>query len=208
MVKQKTTQAKKTTKARKTASKTAKKKAAAKKSTAVPTHVTKRQVIKALEKEFLIAGFFVFNDQMTTVGTCGVCAVGAVLRSRGLENDRIYKLTSWWQNGCSIAQESAAEPEKIPELLEKGDYMSALSTKFEDMLKNNPEKHFVEELNPHGQIVYRRVFESSIADLGYSEVVRTFLVPTPAQRKRLVAWVEKNFPNRVPLFAPKSKETT
>lgn len=158
----------------------------------LPEFVSKKKIIKALQTEFLSAGQFVKNGYLPEVGTCGVCAVGAVLRSVGQTDIQI----------AYIAREIAPAPRvgrnKIGELLEKRGYMSALSSYFEEMLRNNKAKYFVERCcdrddNNRTLISYVKAAESATNTISMQ-------VPTKLQRKRLIAFVEKNFPNRVRLI--------
>lgn len=130
----------------------------------LPKYVLKKTIIRALKTEPLQTGQFVEKPDLRKVGDCNVCAVGAVLRATGATNYQIAKHTGWANGGVCIF--SCESQRRIIQLLERKDYMSALSSYFEDLV---------------------------------------FGEPTKAQRRKLIAFVEKNFPNRVPLVAPKAQ---
>lgn len=90
--------------------------------------VTKQQVMQALATEPLLPGNFVLLSNETTGkfgSVCPVCAVGAVIRSIGIENYDIHKVA---QNNTKHDLITHGNPIK---LLQNGKPWNALSVFFE-----------------------------------------------------------------------------
>lgn len=96
--------------------------------------ITKKDVLKAIRTENLTSGQFIepkfdFSKEVFD-STCKVCAVGAVLRTIGVEDQDIN------DTACDITSITGSG-HAIPELLKRKDYMSALSCKFESMARGS-----------------------------------------------------------------------
>jgi len=104
--------------------------------------ITKELVIKALKTEPLACGKWIHDkirtDDVTVpaprtrAGKCRVCAVGAVLRKHGLNNDQIYRAG---QELTSEGYINGDDAKKTAEHLSRKLYMHALSNEFERLSK-------------------------------------------------------------------------
>lgn len=92
--------------------------------------ITQQDILKAIKKEKLKGGSFIHRNKRDKVDAkCKVCAVGAVLRQKEIENENILDVAS---NICSSNVSSGGYLEWY---LEDRDYLSALSIKFERLYK-------------------------------------------------------------------------
>lgn len=92
--------------------------------------VTKKEIIKALRTEKLLkAGTFIEKNPLGEV--CNVCAVGAILRSKGLNYDQIdtYGSNLSFNNVEGVCGDGGMK--EILGLVNKGRYMAALSSFYE-----------------------------------------------------------------------------
>lgn len=111
------------------------------------TTITKKEILKALETEPLEQGHWVALEGLPTVGTCRVCAVGAVLRHCGLTNVEISEYAGQVVRAQSIDRNLT---------LEDGDWVSALSDIFERSGKKAAIR-FVQERFPDKVSIDRKV---------------------------------------------------
>lgn len=90
--------------------------------------VTKEEIIEAIETEPLRAGSWFYDyDHTTNFETCSVCAVGAVLRRAGLkERDEL-------DIDLEVCNDEYFGLYKLKDALSCGNFMGALSIKFEDL---------------------------------------------------------------------------
>lgn len=113
-------------------------------------YVTKKTILKAIATEPLIGGSFVLSADDERKD-CSVCAVGAVLRRAGMKNSEIYDFGRVMVDSGPCANRE----ESIPEVLKDGEFLHALSLKFEaqsdrtgygkrtrNVLANFVKKHF------------------------------------------------------------------
>lgn len=97
-------------------------------------YITKQTILKAIKTEPLKPGSFVLleGDLVSDDPSCSVCAVGAVLRKAGMNNNRInrfgIKLVDY--NSCS-----SSSVYRLPALLEEKRYLHALSVKYENLAR-------------------------------------------------------------------------
>lgn len=100
------------------------------------TRITKAQVLEAIANEPLWPGNWValFIPQDQTPDNCNVCAVGAVLRHKGLPRDEITQAGDQLLDRGDISSEYW---ENIPVLLKDKLYLNALSVKFEYLCEDH-----------------------------------------------------------------------
>ena len=87
--------------------------------------ISRDDILQAIDKERLIAEDWVGYD--IDRPDCPVCAVGAVLRGAGLENQEIMDRAGAITGGAFIASKS------LPAALGAGNWLGALSIKWERM---------------------------------------------------------------------------
>jgi len=137
--------------------------------------ISKRTVIKALTKEPLKAGNWVtiprdedgvrINNYNSV--SCPVCAVGAVLRNSGIKTNSGIDIA-----GHNLTDYGAvADLEEVDDELSKGNYLNALSCKFEGLCDERA----------------NRLGVSTSSDL-HPNSLRPI-------RKQLIEFVKENFPN-------------
>lgn len=125
--------------------------------------ITKEEVIEALQKEQLAAGDWI---EYWSRPDCHVCAVGAVLRKKGIPNSRISR------EAVRVTNEDSVCVASTQEALDAGHWLTALSRFFEQMIRS--------------RLSYPRFF---------SEVKIEDREPTAEERVQLIEFVEKNLPN-------------
>lgn len=149
--------------------------------------VTKKQIIHAIKTEPLISGFWIRPKYIGTEKDCPVCAVGAVLRAAGanaLEIDDYGSNLVAYHDG--VAGKVRAEGLRLSVYQAKnGDYMAALSTRFEAIADDN-----YCDLEPPPTVLDRDIGTPDFTNLKYA---------SNKVRRNLVKFVEKHFPNKVTL---------
>jgi hypothetical protein len=98
--------------------------------------ITKEEIIKALKTEKLLySGSFIDRNQQSEV--CAVCAVGSVLRSKGLEYDQIDAYGTNLIDNNKEDLGGFGDMEQVSQLLSKNRYMAALSCFYEMIAQEN-----------------------------------------------------------------------
>lgn len=97
--------------------------------------ITRDDVLRAIEQEPLMPDSWVQNIH---IDGCPVCAVGAVLREKGLENMDIGIVARRVTRGQFIPSASS-----LPRQLAEGNYLGALSMQFERMCEVAPKDVFI-----------------------------------------------------------------
>jgi hypothetical protein len=100
--------------------------------------ITRKQVLEAIRTEKLHAGAFLRPryegvDRYMEDSRCEVCAVGAVLRHVGIPNSEINDRAS---NLLTVEAGWTSDSDEFEEL-EDGNFLAALSIKFEKLVKKN-----------------------------------------------------------------------
>lgn len=121
--------------------------------------IKRAQILKALRTEPLRQGHFVESDLLPEIGTCNVCAVGAVLRSAGVPDRAINGVAVQPQvigfaDCCFDSSNKAEQKLELAEDLAERRYLAALSKVFEAAPKRTAKaqaiafvkKHFPKEI--------------------------------------------------------------
>lgn len=176
--------------------------------------ITKAQIIKALETEPLVAEKWVQNNNLNFKGSCGVCAVGAVLRSAcKLKNNEIEDgaHSSIGEYGILTMRVNRATANNVSFHINNGEYMLALSEMFESMMAEVDEVSYVNDVRGK-KVIFRKATAAEMRanDAWYYNVDETkrplkieeFRVATKAHRRKLILFVKKNFPVKIELQLP------
>lgn len=108
--------------------------------------ITHERIIKALRTEPLKSGHWVENPDLEEVGNCGVCAVGAVLRSCRFTNNKINAVGDIL---LDYIEYRGSMQDSIENALASQQWMVALSNAFEffdryrDLSKDNDRRSVV-----------------------------------------------------------------
>lgn len=112
--------------------------------------VTRKEILKAIRTEPLKAGTWIHDRKVTLDNgsgislqtsvadkKCKVCAVGAVLRQKGIPDDKIFWAADslFCDTGSSECDSDASDEGNPLQNVKDGHYMAALSSKFEQLSK-------------------------------------------------------------------------
>lgn len=90
--------------------------------------IKRREILKAIRTERLKAGSFIQHSYGEYTDKCKVCAVGAVLRQKGIDNNDIDTVAYWATGDGDVTEHG-----NFKMALAEKNYLSALSIKFEQL---------------------------------------------------------------------------
>jgi len=132
--------------------------------------ITRSDVLRAIAKEPLKPGAYVRSDGKDP-GDCSVCAVGAVLRYKGLHNDRLQSAGDYVTQGKAVIDFAPGRSwhTTVETELEKKNYLGALSCFYEKIAPSRSRirdrlRKWVQENLPTGVIYDGETEEDEDAD--------------------------------------------
>lgn len=138
--------------------------------------LTRNMIVKALKTENLKAGTWVTSKNKKV---CGVCAVGSVVRQLGFKSKKIGKVCDTIVTNCvTDSHDSYKANREIQRELDDGNYLNALSMKFEHMAGSLAE----------------------ILGIDYTDSNELTIKQIEILRQPLIDWVKAEFPDTVGRF--------
>lgn len=138
--------------------------------------VSRSMIVKALKTENLKAGTWVTSKNKKV---CGVCAVGSVVRQLGFKGDKIEKVCEALVKNCvTDSHNTSSANVEIENEIDNGNYLNALSMKFEHMA---------------GKL-------AEVLGIDYTDSSELTLQQVEILRKPLIDWVKNNFPETIGRF--------